>query len=188
MLKGLLVYADISDNYIIRSSKIKQHLLPFIHEMGVDCPKKTFPASTPETEFQKVPLLIPIIIPIPHIICGSDDLFLDSFIHLPAGNECNVQGVKGRKVFLVKKATVATQNNCNILPVFCSDEFYKIGHHIDDRISMVAVFTATTEDCIHDFAVPYNMQGLKTLVLFVGRLHAVTLFSIVVVHNHGINI
>ena len=59
--------------------------------------------------------------------------------------------------------------------------------HFLHRIAMIGMLVTAPENRIDDETPPVHLQGLKTLLLFVGGFNAMPTLGIVIVHNHRID-
>ena len=177
---------DIGDDHRVGATSGQIKLIIVIHQAAVNCPSETVPVVTPAAKLNILPAtLFAQFVPAPGIRCTGKRF--DISVQLPATDITDFQFFTKLENLPVKKAAVHADNDGNILTILPADFNRHMPDHLPYRVAMVGVFVSTAENGIYNQAAPVHLQWLKALFLFVGRLNPLAAFSVIIVHDHGIN-
>jgi hypothetical protein len=179
---------DICHKQRIRSVKGKHHLPVLIQRLAENDPAEYFPYAVFETELGEPPCLL-FLIQFGKIFFRQrfQDIS-DSFRNTGAENVKYSELFKRCEIFLTEEAAVAGQYDNSVFSVFPADEICNLCDDLYYGLSVIAAAPAAPENGINDKPPPCYPKRLKSFRIFICRTDALTIFGLVIVHNHCVNV
>jgi len=180
-------------DHLTGPGKGQENLAGFAHGPGKYGPAELVPVLAPIPEFEVFPDLIAV-----HV--SRTEVFLPA----PArdgghglGNILNelapayiadLQLLEHLENLLVHESGIHMDHYGHILVIAGADAFDHSADHTLHALAGVAVFFSGAQHRIHQQAIPGQLQGVEAFALFIGGLDSFSLFGLIVVHDHGIQI
>ena len=159
-----------------------------MHQPTIDGPAKDLPVALPIAKFGILPgFLFRGFKLFPLVVIPVGGYLFDVLVHLAAAHIADMKGFTQVENLLVEKAAVHTNDDGHIPTVLAFDFHHHVPDHVQYAVAVIGMLVPATEYRIDNEAAPVHLQGLKALLLFVGRLDALPAQRIVVVHHHRID-
>jgi len=140
---------EISDNDGIRPGTGKPQLRAMVDQSAVQGPAKHIPAIAFAAKLCILPdIFFAGFVETLPISCAFGKRS-NVLVHLSVANITDTKLLADFKNLLIKKATVNSNNDRNIISVFFSDTIHHVRDHFLDGVTMIRMLVAATKNCIN---------------------------------------
>jgi len=171
----------------------QEYLAVFAQWPGEYGPAKLSPALPPVAKLNIFPYLTAMNISrakisLPSLVGDFGDELSDILIELAPADVSHSQFLEESEELLVHESCVHMDQYGYILTVSGTDTFNRPADHLLGAFAVIAVLLPGAKLRIDQYPIPGKLQGIEALALLIGGFYSLLLFSLVVVHNHGIQV